>query len=257
MANEQQSQSQQAATSTTQAQTSQQQAPAQGSQTTEAGGDTLEKVYKEFNVDQMAANFRPQPAAQPAQAQAQQPVQHAAAAAPNGSVENVPDPVLQPDQFKAWARDQVNTLRQGHQQVQGMLSSMQAAQLRQQEESEIKAAVSAVKQAGFEAEDDFVEIALGQKARNDPRFLMVYNNRRTNPQAWQRALGAFANEAKGKYAFKTDSTLAENVRAAKASTQTTQAQNNAQEPTGDEKRFAGKVGKDFDAEWNRYVHQGV
>ena len=60
-----------------------------------------------------------------------------------------------------------------------------------------------------------MEIALGLKARRDPKFMSIYQNRHKNPAAWNAALGAVAGEIKSKVQFRQDSQLTENVIAAK------------------------------------------
>ncbi len=219
-------------------------------QTGETGseGVTLDQVYKEFNVEETAANFQPQRQQQePRQTQQQVP-------------DSVPDPLLDANGFKAYQARQAQ-VAQKHGDVLSQLTStvaqMRAEEQRQKEERDIGAAVQKVKEAGFEADNDFIEIALGQKAKQDPRFLAVFNNRGKNPAAWNKALAAVANEMKGKFAFKTDENLASNVRAAKNSTQTTQTTAADTQGNSVEKHFAGiKDPRAFANEWERYVSNG-
>lgn len=210
---------------------------------------TLDQVYKEFNVEAEAANFRPQqqaPQQQQPQVQPQQPPSN-----------QVPDPVLRPDDFRSHYAADINTLRTSQSQLASQLQTMTAAAQRQVEEMDIRAAVDSVKRAGFEADPDFIEVALGQKARQDPRFLSVYNNRAKNPNAWGKALAAVANEFKGKYSFKADPQLTENVRAARQSTQTSLTTKDA--PSGNqlEDAFKGKSGRDFDAAWSDHMKHNM
>lgn len=221
-----------------------------------AGNDstlTLDSVYKEFNVDDMAANFRP---SQPQQNMQQQDTRQAQNSAPA----DVPDPLLDANGFKAYQSRQAQ-IAQKHgdvlSQLTGTVAQMRAAEIRQNEERDIGAAVQKVKDAGFEADNDFIEIALGQKAKQDPRFLAVFNNRGKNPAAWNKALTAVANEMKGKFAFRTDENLASNVRAAKNSTQTTQSTAADTQGNSAEKHFSGiKDPRAFANEWERYVSNG-
>jgi len=210
--------------------------------------ETLDQVYKAFNVEESAAQFRPQVQA-PQQPQPPQQSQ----AQPQGEV--VPDPVMDPAGYKAWASRNSEATQNALRAISGQLAGFAQQQARVQEENDIRAAVTAVKNAGFEAEDDFIEIALGQKVRKDPKFLAVYQNRSKNPQAWGRALAAFSNEAKGKYAFKTDETLAANVRAAKASTNTTQAAQASENKNSLDKFLEeSKDPREFEARWRQIVH---
>jgi hypothetical protein len=203
---------------------------------------TLDQVYEQFNVDTEAQEFRPQPTAQP-----QQTVQPPAF--------TPPDPVLNQDAYRQWAMAQqqdTNSIKQSLAELRQLHGQQMALQMKAREEADIKAAVQAIKKSGFEADDEFIEVALGVKARQDPRLMTLYQNRHQKPQAWKAALGAVANEFKGKFAFKTDPQIAENLRAAKQSVQTSAATNKG--PTGDDARFSNKSGKDFDAEWQRYLN---
>lgn len=231
---------------------SQEQTPSASSQTggNEPAEQTLEQVYQQFKVDDVANNFQPQ---RPQQQQQQQQQQVSAPAA-----DAVPDPVLDPAGYRNWQAQQSGVFRQSLQAIHGKLTQLEMERLRAQEETDIRQAVSRVKEkVGGTLDDDFIEIALGQKARRDPKFLAIYNNRSRNPQAWNAALGAVASEFKSKFQYRTDSQLTENTRAAKQSTQVSLT---AKEPDGSnplEKRFEGKTGRDFDVEWDRLVHGGM
>jgi len=204
---------------------------------------TLDSVYKEYGIEEQASNFtetvRPQAKVEETKPD---PI--------------IPDPTLDPDghkQYMLTEHREKSELSKALHEVKGFIGQQNAAAMRAKEEADIKKAVSKVKESGFEAGDDFIEIALGQKARQDPKFMTLYQNRDKNPQAWSKALGAVANEFKGKYAFKTDPQLTENTRAAKTSTQnmaTTRTQS-----SGDDARFEGKTGAAFEREWAAYTNQ--
>lgn len=205
---------------------------------------TLEQVYQEFKVDDVAQQFQPQ-------IQQQAPQQQPQYAAPV-----VPDPVLDPNGFKAHIgrlEAAPNLSRMALHEIAQLKQSIS----RQQEEADIKTAVAKVKEKlGGDVDDDFVEVALGQKARKDSKFASLYANRGRNPQAWNAALAAVGNELKGKYQFRADSQLTENIRAAKQSTQSSLT---TKEESGNslDKRFEGKSGRDFDQEWARLIHGGM
>lgn len=209
---------------------------------------TLDDVYKEFNVEEVASNFSPAP-------------QRRSEPAPQRVEDAIPDPILDPQGFKSYqARHAATVQHTGKElsEIAGAVKQMMAEQARTREKQEISAAVQKIKESGFDADDNFIEIALGVKAREDSRFLSVYANRNKNPAAWNKALSAMANEMKGKYQFRSDPNLAANVRAAKNSTQVTQT--TAQESAGNslDKHFAGlKSPGDFDKEWQRLVNGGV
>lgn len=214
-------------------------------QSNESAQPTLNDVYKEFNVDEVASTFRPQQ-----QAPQQPQPQHT-------PVNTAPDPLLDANGFKAWTENQARIAAQTGQtlsQLTGAVQQMQAAQIRAKEAQDISAAVQTVKEAGFDAEPDFIEIALGQKARQDKRFLTLFNNREQNPVAWKKALAAVANEMKGKYQFRDNANIADNVRAAKTSTQTTQDRPGDKPGNSLDKRFEGlKTPGEFEREWSRLV----
>jgi hypothetical protein len=220
---------------------------------TEGAELTLDAVYKEFNVDQVASEFNPQTRQAPIQQE--QPRQETALP------ESVPDPLLDANGFKEYQARQALTSK-NHEKLLSQLSNhmtqLRVKEVREQEERDIGAAVQKVKEAGFEADKDFIEIALGQKAKQDPRFLAVFNNRQKNPAAWNKALAAVANEMKGKFAFKTDANLADNVRAARNSTKTTQDHPGETSGSSLDKHFAGiKDPTQFSNEWQKLVNGGT
>jgi hypothetical protein len=210
------------------------------SQTASNETQSLDQVYEKFNVESEAQSFQPQ-----------REVQQAAPVKQNPAV---PDPVLDPAGHKAWLGQQSDLTQQALSQISQKLSQFERAQVLQREEADIKNAVQKFRAvAGEDVDDDIAEVALGHKARKDPKFLSVYQNRHKNPQAWNAAVSAYANEFKGKHTFKVDSQIAENQRAAKLSTQGSQTQQKDDAPKGDGARFHGKTGHAFTQEWDRYV----
>ena len=169
----------------------------------------LEHVYQQFGIEEQAASFNPQ-SPQPAQ-------QPQAPAAP--SVPKVPDP-FDPNfaNYQAQIANGVSSLHQQLQQTQHKLTQMEQHMARRQTEADIKAAVGVITQkAGIEA--DIAEVALEAKARQDPRFLAIWNNRSKNPKAFEAALTAVAGEFQQKFTVRQDPQLVENQRAVKASQQ--------------------------------------
>jgi len=208
--------------------------------------ETLDSVYQKYNVEAEAQNFAPQ---------REQP-------APKQKVETpdvaVPDPVLDQAGFKQWAGNQNQFLQTTLQSLQGELTQMRVDRVKSREEADIKSAVSVFKSVtGDEIDDDMAEVALGQKARKDPRFLSVYNNRSKNPNAWNAAVKAYANEFKGKASFKIDPQIAENQRAAKQSIQGSQSKQADDTENPMEAQLKGKVGREFDNAWRRLVDSGT
>ena len=206
---------------------------------------TLDQVYQQFNVEAEAQSFHPQ------KEQVQQQ------AAPVQQNPAVPDPVLDPSGYKAWSSQQSQFVQQALSQIQGKLSQFERERLVQREEADIKSAVQQFKTVVGDVDEDIAEVALGQKARKDPKFLTVYQNRSKNPQAWNAAVKAYANEFKGKNQFKVDPQIAENQRAAKQSIQGSQTTQQKEEPSGDDARFKGKGGSAFTQEWSKYVNSSI
>lgn len=210
---------------------------------------TLDEVYKQFNVEEAASNFNPTPiqAAQPAAQPQQQPL---------GT--EIPDPVLDQNGFKAYLAKQNSEYSKALSQLTQYQQQIAVGEMRRREEADIKEAVSTVREKiGDGIDDDFIEVALGQKARKDPKFMSLYQNRGKNPAAWKAALGAVGNEMKSKFQFRTDPQLAENVRAAKQSTQSslTSTQNDDSNPL--EKALSGaKSQQEFDRIWSQMQRQG-
>jgi hypothetical protein len=209
--------------------------------TTTQQPESLDSVYQKYNVEAEAQTFNPQRERAPAEA------------TPVKVEPSVPDPVLDQEGFKKWASGQNQFLQTSLQSLQGELTHMRVERMKAKEEADIKSAVSAFKSVtGEDVDDDIAEVALGQKARKDPKFLAVYQNRGKNPAAWNAAVRAYANEFKGKTSFKIDPQIAENQRAAKQSIQGSQSRHEA-EPSGIEAELKNKTGKAFERSWRNYV----
>ena len=212
---------------------------------------TLDQVYKQFNVEESASNFNPQP-----QQQTQPQAQPAPQAQPMGA--EIPDPVLDQAGFRSYLAKQNTEYSRALSQLTQTQQHLHVAELRRREEADIKSAVSQIREkVGSDMDEDFIEIALGQKARKDPKFHSIYMNREKNPAAWRAALGAVANEIKSKYQFRADPQLTENVRAAKQSTQSTLTSKDAGDDSNPiEKQLKGaKSQAEFDNEWRRLQSQ--
>jgi hypothetical protein len=191
--------------------------PSQGAPTPQAAPEAqpsaqpsgLDKVYQDFGIEDTASTFQPQ-SPQPAQ----QTTQPQPPAAPK-----VPDP-FDPNfqQYQAQIANGVSSLHQQLQSTQQKLSQMEANMARRQTEADIKQAVGLItEKAGIEP--DIAEVALEAKARQDPRFLKIWNNRSANPKAFQAALAAVAGEFQQKFTVRQDPQLVENQRAVKAAQQ--------------------------------------
>lgn len=211
-------------------------------QSAEPATQTLEDVYKSFNVEDAASTFSASKSEQPApqQPQFQQPVQ-------NQNLP-IPDPTLDPNGYKNWEtqryQDQM-ALRQAIQQVHGKLNAFEQHAKQQAEEADIKRAVEFVNSSlgDSKIDPDVVEISMGAEARKDPRFLALWNNRHKNPKALEAGLKAFSNKLSKKFSMRVDPQLAENHRALKEAT-STKATGTADESLTD--RLGKLNGADFD-----------
>lgn len=165
----------------------------------------LDKVYSDFKIEADAAEFKPQPAQ--TQPQVQQPQPQV----------KVPDP-FDPNfgAYQAQLASGLSVLNQALAQTKGELTNMQRQLAQERTEADIKQAVGTiVEKSGLDP--DIAEVALQAKARQDPRFLKIWNSRTQNPEALKAALNAVATEFQSKYTVKQDPQLVENQRAIQAS----------------------------------------
>ena len=186
----------------------------------------LEKVYTDFKIEADAAEFKPQPTQKPQeqQPQQQQPV-----------IPKVPDP-FDPN-FGAYQQQLatgLTALNQALADTQGRLTNMQQQLTYERTEADIKQAVGTiVEKSGLKP--SIAEVALQAKARDDPRFRAIWNNRAKNPVALKAALSAVAEEFQAEFTVKQDPQLVENQRAVQASRNamaTTQKQSDQDKWTG-------------------------
>ena len=166
----------------------------------------LEKVYSDFNIEDTASTFQPQspqPAPQP------QPQQ-----TPTKFDPFDPNFPAHMERISRAASDAQSAL----QATTGKLTALERHLHQRAVEADIKSAVGIItEKAGIEPE--IAEVALEAKARQDPRFLAVWNNRHKNQKAYTAALQAVASEFQQKYTVRQDPQLAENQRAVKVSQQ--------------------------------------
>ena len=184
---------------------------------------TIDDVYSKFNVEGMAAEF--------AESQKSQQQERQTTTQVTETPTVVPDPVADPEGFKRFvSADMQNrlALRQTLQSVSAQLNQYQQDQARTREEADIRKAVEIVN-ADLKADPDMVEVALGARARKDPKFLRLYETRHRNPQAWEAALKVVSVELQDKFQMKADPQLVENQRAMKTAQQAMAA--GAKEPS--------------------------
>jgi hypothetical protein len=208
---------------------------------------TLQEVYKQFNVEETAREFQP---ASPTVPEHRVPTMPA----PAQPQMQVPDPVLDPQGHRAWASQNVQesqNLRTALQQVAGKLNQFERARAVEKEEADIKRAVDAVNQGlDSKLDPDVVEIALGVKARKDPNFMRLWQARNQKPEALTAALKVIAKELGTKYAMKSDPQITENVRALKEAT-SGKATPDKQAPSSLHEAMQKATGADFDKLWKQ------
>ena len=201
---------------------------------------TLESVYEEFKVEPVQAQPKPQQKEQPKQEQKEV---------------IVPDPALDPEGHRAFMRTQVEQA----QQFKGALTAV-AQHLQKHEherataaeEADIKKAVEIVN-SQLKADPDFAEIAIAQRAKKDPKFLALWQNRKENPAALEKGLKALASELSKKFEFRVDPQLTENQRAMKEVTSTKAV---GAAPDSMTERLAKATGREFEQLLESVRHSG-
>lgn len=168
----------------------------------------LEKVYKDFNVEADAASFQPEhpaPQAAPVQQPAPQPKKF------DPFDPNFPAHMQSIEQAAVQAQSALS-------QLQGQHTALQRQLHAQRVEADLKQAASSVaEKAGIDPE--VAEVLLESRARKDPKFLSIWNNRSKNPKAFSAAIEALSGETKDKFTVRQDPQLVENQRAVRASQQ--------------------------------------
>lgn len=198
----------------------------------------LEKVYSDFKIEADAAEFKPQPQ--------QQPVQQ-----PTPQVK-VPDP-FDPRfaEYQAQLYSGMTVLNQALAQTKGELTQMRQKLSQERTEADIKQAVGTiVEKSGLKP--TIAEVALQAKARDDPRFLSIWNNRSKNPAALKAALDAVATEFQAEFTVKQDPQLVENQRAIQAS----RNQMATTQKTSDQDQWAGMTPVERQAKVQQMIRGG-
>ena len=177
----------------------------------------LEKVYKDFNIEEAASQFQPQ---SPQPAPQQQPQQNQPQAPKFDPFDpNFPAHLERISKAATDAQSSLHT-------TQAQLSQLQQQLHHERVEADIKRAVGTLVE-GTELKPRIAEVAMEAKAREDARFRAIWQNRAKNPAAFGAALKAFKQELQDEYTVRQDPQLVENQRAMKAAQQsmaTTQKQ---------------------------------
>ena len=199
---------------------------------------TLEDVYKQFNVDDAAQQFTAQPVQNT-------PTQNYAPTPPPANT-FIPDPISDPEgyrQFMLASQQQNSAFGQTINTLNAKLSQMEKERQQQQIDADIGKAVAKVN-SKVKADPLMVELALEKKAREDGRFMKIWDNRYKNPKAYDAALDAIANELQGKFTVRNDPQLTENQRALKASQRGMATSNQSRDDGWD-----NLSDEDFDRKW--------
>jgi hypothetical protein len=201
-----------------------------------AAPSTIDQVYQSAGIEDTARSFQPQQQPQPQQRQAPQ-------------MPDIPDP-LDSDAFKRYQATQHLQTASALEATQGLLNEvtrMKQEAFQAKTESDIKQSVAALKDALPGMKDNFLRVALEERAQSDPKVLSLWKARDKNPAAWQSALKVLAGEFSREYAVKQDPQIAENVRAAQLSRSgmaTTQAR-------GADDSWKGLSQNDFARKWQQ------
>jgi hypothetical protein len=208
--------------------------------------DSLEKITKDFNIEETATQFRSQVAPQ-------QEVQPRQEIAPKS---DVPDP-FDTDAHKAYltriAQGQ-SALEQTLTQAMAKISGYEQRAQREALESDIGKAVNAVNEIVQHPNRKMVEVALELEARDDPKFKAIWDNRQKNPQALERALKVVGNKLAEQFSMKVDPKLVASQRALKLS-QSQTATTTTKEPDANE-AWEGLSEEEFQQKWARSVGGG-
>jgi hypothetical protein len=166
----------------------------------------LEKVYKDFNVEAEAHSFQPETPAPQAPVSQPAPVKKYDPFDPNFTAN-----MQSLEQTAARAESTLS-------QTLGKLNALERQIHQRTVEADLKQAAGKIaEKSGVDVE--VAEVAMEARARKDPKFLQIWNNRTKNPKAYEAALDAFSGEMKDKFTVRQDPQLVENQRAVRASQQ--------------------------------------
>jgi hypothetical protein len=220
-------------------------ASTEAASTTETTSSPLDRVYEQFNVDAEAQSFQPQ------QAQVQQPQQTAPA------MPAIPDPVLDPNNFRAWQAAQSQDTQRRLANAENFQRQLLLQEIQRRDAEEVKTLVNDLnKTVGLpEGKEKLIEYALADRINQDQRFKKVYADRHQKPAAWKAAAKAVGDELREFFSVRADPQLAENQKALKQAQQTSATtKQTSSNPL--EERLAGKNGAEFEREWNKMVRGG-
>ena len=167
---------------------------------------TLEDVYKDAGVD-----------LQPQQPAAPIAPERPAYTPPAQAAPHIPDP-YDTDAHKAYLQQQALGIAQTQDAVRrltGYLNQQQQREAHAALQADLKLAVDTVNEVVNHPKPKVVEAMLDAKAREDPRFKALWDNRARNPTAWTNALKAVSKEFAADLSVKVDPSLVAAQRARK------------------------------------------
>jgi len=176
-----------------------------------ASEPTLDDVISEFNIGQPV--------------QTQQPVevpteQTFAPQAPQEYAPQTEIDVYDPNSIQSFVDNRVNGQQQALNQLQSQVDQMRQKETDLQVNADIKQAVGVLTSNIDGLDPDMAESFLEMKARKDPSFKSIWDNRSANPQALEKAMGIISSQAKNMFSVKPNEQLVENQRAMQQSIQT-------------------------------------
>jgi len=202
--------------------------------------ETMDDVMRQFPVETAASSFNAQP--KPAE--------------PAAPKVDIPDPSYDPDGFKKTMQDfQSNDweVKQALNRVSEQLNGMEQRTQRQVEEEDISVTVEQIQEAIpiLKGKDRVVKGYLGAMANEDQRIARVWEQRKTNPAAWDKTLNVIKKQLAQDFDFVADPQLAENVRAAKAS-RDQMATTRVESP---DEKWSKASPAEFEMMWDRLMSQ--
>ena len=212
--------------------------PAESTQATPSPDDSLNSIANEFPVEEQAKQFTAQPQVQQSQFQAQPQISDFA-----------PDPVTNPEGYKAFMRASFESQQQVQSALREMTSRFNQFEQTIQEQkvnAEVDAAVQTVN-SKLKVDPMLTEALLNVEYKQNPSFKRIWDNRQKNPEAFKKGLEVLANKLYQKVQVRQDPQLAENVRAAQTSQRAMSTTKNAQQEE------VPKDPREFDRWWAAQV----
>lgn len=199
---------------------------------------SLDDVISEYNVP-----LATQPETPPAQAPVQQPV---------ATQQPVRVDPLDESSFNSYVQ-QVNSgqsvLNDQLQEVKTELTNLKQERAQLQVEADINSAVETLNE-GLNLDPKLVRVHLEYTAQQKPGFKSLWENRHTNPQAYEKAMQAVGREMRDTYSVRTDENLTETQTAIQKSQQSLASSNQSPAANSLEERLAGaKTQAEFDRIW--------